>query len=98
MQAHLYILLIMKKGYYKQVNKKISTCNEIKRMWGCLLSMNRSPSRRHAQGSMQLCIRRNPNMAAHPIFSNTLYGHAHGTHAQSLDRSRAQRACSWLAL
>ena len=36
----------------------------------------RSPSRRHAQGSMQLCIRRNPNMAAHSIFSESLYGHA----------------------
>ena len=34
---------------------------------------SRSPSRRHAQGSMQLCIRRNPNMAAHSIFSNIPY-------------------------
>ena len=41
-----------------------------------LVSAIRSPSRRHAQGSMQLCIRRNPNMAAHSIFSESLYGHA----------------------
>ena len=40
------------------------------------LCNSRSPSRRHAQGSMQLCIRRNPNMAAHSIFSHSLYGHA----------------------